>query len=1006
LRSLILGIFLASLFSLSYATSAEVADGFEVPAVTSVDASKFIVQRIDLLKNRLDLAKSQLKSLQVQQEGSSHSIKSHSTKHLLERANLDIAVQKSNLESVSLELSESEQAEEQIEKDIQEIQNQLNVLSIFGSKVGTNSHRELDKLNNELAYQNKLLGLNKERSGYLLELKEIGETTLKLFKKRQLEISTALKSEDIFRLKEKEASSELGFQQQQSIWLQHLNALNHELGILQKQPNYDLNQYSKLQNEIFYVNENVSFTYLSMLISRYDEQLQQLQIVLSRSNSISLLNNLTDQVQVLSKQLVRINNLLLNRMEILAKRENLFLKSENKEVFNKNDFKGLKSDYEKSLVKVENSTQKLSEFKRNLDHVLQHELSARQNLPGFGAKGWVELGGELLQIPTLTFHIFKNLSVLVVKALSEISVLGWCLIGVFQFLWLSLFGSMNYFLKRIVTGIPDHEFGHINLKWLFIKVLDKNLIDLAIIGNAIWLFNFADLNSKNFVFLINLGFVWIFFKSIIMIARLCLVETMHDRAGHDVRLYYRLKWVFVLGGIVTALAVFIKQLPVMFEVKDLFDRVFLLFLFIASLFILRQWEVVPALFLSHIDESKTYLKRIIRLLGLLIPVVLLVNSIVGLFGYVNLIFTISWYESIFICVLVGYLITKGLLHDGMEKVSNILIRHVTNGWLWTEAFLKPFDRLLNITLFISSWALLFLLYGWDQQSTVVGRLNTLLNYPLLTIFNASITPLSIIELSVVISLLYWASRWTREFVYRLLLSRTKDLGLRNSLAIFSQYTMIVIGIFICLRVLGIDFKALTVVAGAFAFGVGLGLRDLANNFASGFLLLIERPLRVGDIVSVNQFEGEVTNIGGRAVTIRTWDHLEVLVPNSEIFSKSFTNWTAKDNIVRTVIDLKIDRHEHPQEVQSVIYELLEKNKDILKEPTAEVFLKEVTDELMEFDVHYYVNLRQIKSRISLRSEILIQIWEALKAKGIKPPDHHHKQLFKRHFPLLGIEVQP
>ena len=94
--------------------------------------------------------------------------------------------------------------------------------------------------------------------------------------------------------------------------------------------------------------------------------------------------------------------------------------------------------------------------------------------------------------------------------------------------------------------------------------------------------------------------------------------------------------------------------------------------------------------------------------------------------------------------------------------------------------------------------------------------------------NTSITPLSVIELSVIVSILFWAARWTREFVYRFLLSRTKDLGVRNSMAILSQYTMIVIGVFICLRVLGIDFRALAVVAGMFAFGVGLGLRGISQ----------------------------------------------------------------------------------------------------------------------------------------------------------------------------------
>jgi potassium efflux system protein len=513
---------------------------------------------------------------------------------------------------------------------------------------------------------------------------------------------------------------------------------------------------------------------------------------------------------------------------------------------------------------------------------------------------------------------------------------------------------------------------------------------MAIIGNVAWLFYLCDILMQNVSILINLALVGLFFKILLNAARLCLVETVHKRAGPDVRLYHRLRWSFIVGGIVTALTVFIHQLPLIYEVKDLFDRLFLLCLLTVSVFLLKSWDVLPGLILPHIDERHTYVKRVVRLLCLLIPVILLINSLIGLCGFVNFVQTISWYESVFLLVLVGYLFLRGLSGDVTHFFSQVMIRHVANGWLWTEAFLKPIDRVLRIVLFLSAWATLFHFYGWDRQSPVVINLIKLLNYQLISVFNTVITPLSILELVVTISMLTWTARWTREFVYRFLLSRTKDLGVRNSIAILSQYLAILAGIFICLRVLGIDFRALAYVAGAFAFGVGLGLRDLVNNFACGFLLLIERPLRVGDTVTINGHEGEVIHIGGRAVTVRTWDHMDVLVPNAEIFSKSFVNWTAKDNIIRTVIAIKINRHDKPQDVQSVIYQVLAEHKDVLSEPSPEVFLKELNDGLIEFEVRYYINLRLVKSRIGIRSEVLVAIWGAFEKHGIQPPYPHHE----------------
>ncbi|EKD73503.1 MAG: hypothetical protein ACD_45C00296G0003 [uncultured bacterium] len=956
------------------------------------DKTKLVSQQIELLKNRVAQAQSELQILQKQQDNVP--ISGHASKQMLSQTELNIEIAKSNLDSINIELIEYQHTVSRLEKNMQELQNQLNAFNIFGLKIARNGTLDLVPLRYELSYQTELLKLEKERVSYLLQLQNHADSVLQLYKGKYAQIESLLKSQTILSLKEQQAKLELGFEQRQSVWVRHLNTLDTQLMQLEESKQQDTPAYDALQNEIFYVNENVNFTYLQMLIARYQEQIQQLKISIAHGNSITLLNKASEHSQALGKQLVRVDRLLKARIDILVKRKNYFLQSGQNNQIYQNELANLDNQYKGALAHIANLNRSLFAFRLALDQALQQELSSRQGLPGFSAKAWLDLGDELLLVPGLTFQVFKNLGFTVLKALESITLWGWIFLLVLQVMWSSIFIFLNYFLRKMVARIPDHDLGHINPKWLTIKLLHRNLLDVTVIGNFLWLFFFFGVPSQNIDLLADLALVWLFFKAIITIARLCLVETVQDRAGHDVRLYHQLKWIFLLGGIITMLTVFMHHLPVIYEVKDLFDRLFLLFLLVASMFLLKQWELVPNLVLPHIDTRRTYLKRVVQLLGILIPLVLLINSVIGLLGFVNLILTISWYESIFILVLVGYLVVRGLLNEGMELVSKILIRHVTNGWLWTEAFLKPIDRVSRVILFFIAWIVLFLLYGWNQQSPVVERLNKLLHCRLLDILNITITPLSIMELVVITSLLYWAARWTREFVYRLLLSRTKDLGLRNSIAILSQYAMIVMGVFICLRLLGIDFKALYFAATAFAFGVGLGLRDLVNNFACGFLLLIERPLRVGDTVSINGHEGEVTHIGGRAITIRTWDHMDVLVPNAEIFSKSFTNWTAKDNIIRTIISIKINRHDNPQEVQKIIQQVVHQHKDVLTDPAPEVFLKELADGLIEFEVRYFVNLKQIKSRVGLRSEVLMSIWKAFEQYGIQPPYPHHEVYVK------------
>lgn len=955
------------------------------------DKAKIVYQQIDLLKTRLAQSQNELQTLQKAQDQFLNKLTvDRVSKLMLSQTALDIAAAKSNLNGVNIELSESQQAVSRLEKETQEIKNQLNIFDIFGVKIARINSTDLNRLNQELSYQNAMLQLEKTRVAYLLKLQTIADGVLQIYTAKYAFIDSLLKSQTVVHLKEQQTRSEVDFQQQQMIWLRRLSQLNTQVEKAQLNNKLDRSAIEKLQDEIFYVNENLNYTYLEILIARYEDQIQQLKISISHSSSITVLNKASEQVQTLGKQITRVGDLLASRVDILSKRSDFVVKPTNMTEYQLVPLSDLVQHYKKSIVRVAQLNKDLSAFRVSLEQLLQQELSSRQGLPAFGSKVWLDLGAEIFLIPSLAFQAVKSLSVETLKGFYYLNSFGWLIFAMLQIGWIFLIGVLHYFLKKLVSGMQDHEYGHINIKWLIVKLADRILLDILILGNIFGLFFFLKVPNQNYSFLINLAWVWLFFKSIIVITRLCLVETVQESAGHDVRLYHQLKRLFLFGAIVTGFTVFIHQLPVIYEVKDLFDRLFLVFLLFTSLFLLKQWQLLPGLILPHIDERRTYLKGIVKLVGLLIPVLLLFNSIVGLFGFVNLILTISWYESIFIIVLVGYLVFRGLFNEVMDFASRLLIRHVTNGWLWMEAFLKPIDRICQIIIFLSAWFVLFLLYGWDRQSTVVERLNSLLHYQLVFMLNTSITPLSIIELAVIISLLFWAARWTREFVYRLLLSRTKDLGLRNSIAIFSQYMMVLIGIFICLRVLGIDFRALAAVAAAFAFGVGLGLRDLANNFVCGFLLLIERPLRVGDIISIGEYEGEVTHIGGRAVAIRTWDRFEVLIPNADIFSKSFTNWTARDNIIRTVINIKINRHDSPHDVQAIIRETLLDCKDVLSDPPPEAYLKELADGLVEFEVRYFINLRQVKSRVGVRSDVLIAIWEAFEKHGIQPPYPHHE----------------
>ena len=960
-----------------------------------VDRIHLVSQQIHLIQDRLVQSQRELTVLQQSQASQIPALSvEKASKNLLDKALLDISVSKSNTESINIELADAQQTIVWLEKSIQEIENQLNVMNIFGLKVVSSEMPNTETLRKDILYQQKLLGLERSRLTFLKNLENILNTILSLRKDNYNHLKAVLQSRHLLHLKQAQVADELYYQKQQSFWLRQLNAYNEQL--LKIDPVKSREEYIATERNIYHANEKANYVYIKALISRYTDQIQQMKLAVIRNQSISVLTEMSDQYQTLNKQLDKLDDItngkittLENHLSHLSlyKKDNLALQTY------LDNLSLIVSDYKSTVNEISRIKKILYDFRFSLDHELQAELSSRQGFPTIGLKTFLDIGKEMLLVPALTFQSIKSLSNSLVKGFESTRFLAWSFFAFAEIICLSVFYFIYKFVLRLLNR-PSQWRDKINTKWLSLQWLHRNLLDLFIITNIVSMMAFFRVARQHYIFIVYLSIVWLVFKSIMMTARLCLVETTHDTAGHDMRLYHRLKWIVSIGTIITAFTVFVHQLPLIYELKALCDRLFLLQLMMVSVLLLRSYDVVPNLILSHMENNHPYLRKSIRLIGILVPILLFGNSVIGLFGYLNLIMTVSWYEGLFLMVLIVYLILRGLLSDAMEQASRLMIQYANNGWLWTEAFLKPIDKILRISLFLSAWTVLFILYGWDKQSPIVERLTRLLNHKLVSLLGTVITPVSVIELCILVSVFFWIAKWTREFVYRLLLSRTKDMGLRNSIAILSQYTVIVIGIFICMRVLSINPQALAAVAAAFAFGVGLGLRDLANNFACGFLILLERPLRVGDIVEINGIEGDVTHIGSRAVTVRTWDCMELVVPNAEIFNKSFTNWTAKDSTVRSVILIKISRYDNPHEVKKIIQNVVMNHTEVLKDPIPEVFLKDMSDTLMDFEVRYYVNIRQVKSRMKVISNVLMEIWDEFKLHGIKPPYPQQEILLK------------
>jgi small-conductance mechanosensitive channel len=154
---------------------------------------------------------------------------------------------------------------------------------------------------------------------------------------------------------------------------------------------------------------------------------------------------------------------------------------------------------------------------------------------------------------------------------------------------------------------------------------------------------------------------------------------------------------------------------------------------------------------------------------------------------------------------------------------------------------------------------------------------------------------TILEFVLTVWLAYLASAFIRFVLREDVYPRTQlTRGISYAISSLLNYVIIALGLLLALGVLGMDLTRVTILASAFGVGIGFGLQSVVNNFVSGLILLFEQPIHVGDVVEVGNLSGEVSRIGIRSSTVRTWQGAEIIVPNAQLVTERVTNWTLSD----------------------------------------------------------------------------------------------------------------
>ncbi len=197
-----------------------------------------------------------------------------------------------------------------------------------------------------------------------------------------------------------------------------------------------------------------------------------------------------------------------------------------------------------------------------------------------------------------------------------------------------------------------------------------------------------------------------------------------------------------------------------------------------------------------------------------------------------------------------------------------------------------------------------------------------------------------------------------------------------------HYALLTAGFLFALGAAGIDLNSIAFLVGALGVGIGLGLQNIVGNFVSGLILLFERPLNVGDIVSVGNVAGAVTDIGIRATRIRTWDGADVAVPNSTLISSEFTNWSLSDEKRRADVKVGVAYGTDPERVSRILREVAAGHALVLKDPEPLALFTGFGDSSLNFVLRYWTFLPDF---LNVNSELHAAVCRRLAAEGIEIP---------------------